>query len=153
MANATKSKKRISKALGQANADRFSVEYGNVSIGEDTASIGIRIPRKIMNIMAADGMFCGRRLLGSIVVHAGDEDPDQKHLGDVRVAETIRGSFDVKRFGVSPKYITARLAFAISEIEVGDLAKFSKQTGSLIVEQSIGLDHVPTPEDDEESEE
>lgn len=144
MTTATKGKRK-SKAINQANAERLSVEYGNVSIGEETASIGVRIRRESLNIMAADELFCGRRLMGQIVVHAGDEDAQQTHLGDVKIRQSISGSFDVKRFGVSPKHISARLVFVISEIEVGELAEFSKQRGSLIVEQALEIERAAKP--------
>ena len=48
-----------------------------------------------------------------------------------------------KRVGVAPKCYSLRLTFALAEINVGDLAHFSKKKGVMIVELNQAL---PEPE-------
>ena len=134
----------------ETNVLSVAVDFETVSIGDGTARIGIKIDREHMNVVAADEAFCGRRLSGRIVAMPKDEDPDQQHMFDGEKHE-LSGFFDVKRFGASPKAITAGLTFALAEIDVSELGHFAKRCGRLIID-SVGpleVDGEPADEDEE----
>lgn len=110
----------------------LAVEFGGVSIGETSARIGVRIPREDLNIDAADDAFAGRRLNGMISLQTREE-RRQKNLDGMEdnTPRTMESVFDVKRFGVSLKDISIGLTFALSEIDVAELAHFAKRSGTL----------------------
>jgi hypothetical protein len=125
-------------------------EFGGVSIGDATGSLGLKIDRAWLPLGKADTNFCGRRLTGTIIV--GENDPNQKSFlddGDYR----IDGTFDVKRLGVTPGDYSIRLTFALSEIDVGVLSHFAKQKGRLFVEGTEDLPEKGGGDDDEEEDE
>lgn len=108
------------------------VEFGGVSFGDHVARIGVRVIRQRLNIDAADGALCGRRLNGKIMVCPPDEDGTQTHF-DGDPEHEVDGVFDVAGFRVSPKHISCGLAFNLSDIDDSELSKFAKKTGRLVV--------------------
>lgn len=121
------------------------VEFGGVSIGEATCRLGVRVNRSSLNINAADECFCGHRLSGRVILGIRDESPEQGKLID-DVDFEVQGTFDVKRIGVSVDQITTGLTFSLADIDVAELAKFSKGTGRLIVN---GVQELPKDSPDE----
>lgn len=117
-----------------------AVSFGNVSIGDEAASVGISVERARLSIDRADETLCGRRLTGRI--EARDAHPDQGHFefSDGIIA-AVEGVFDVASIRVSTKKISATLSFAISAIDIGALCKFAKRGGKLIVAEVADLPH------------
>lgn len=146
-ATATKPAKNSKPKKPKQTAAIFAaaVEYGNVSVGDETARIGVKIARERCNLDTADECFCGRRLLGTIAV--GDDDPDQMRFDFDDAEQTIDGTFDVAGYRVSPKHVTLGLTFALREIEVGDLAGFAKRAGFLRITEAVEL---PDAEDEDD---
>lgn len=140
--------KRKNSKSGKAVLD-VPVEFGGVSIGENTARLGIRMDRSVMNLLAADEAFCGHRLNGSIVLGGSDDARGQGKLLD-DMDETVTGTFDVKRIGVNSKSITTGLTFSLADIDIGTLARFSKGSGRLIVN---GVSELPVEVQHEDEEE
>ena len=128
-------------------------KFTGVSIGEDTARIGVQISRDGMTLDEADGYFVGRRLSGRIEVLGEDEDPKQKRLlADARPA--IEGTFDVKRVGVDRKKFSTGLTFALADIAIEQLGHFAKRTGRMLIDNVDVLeDDKPDDEEGEEDEE
>lgn len=123
------------------------VEFGNISIGSETAKLSVKINKERLNINAAEELLCGRRLSGSVQLGGADDSNGQSKLFEVDV--TVDGTFDIHRFGVGPKEYTSGLTFKIAEIEIGDLAQFSKGKGRLLVESNIEIPHDVADDDDE----
>jgi hypothetical protein len=112
------------------------VNFGDVSIGDGTARIGVRIDRSLLNIDAADELLCGRRLNGRLLVTPPGDANSQTYIdpevsGDLK--HELESTFDVKRFSASPKNITAGLTFSLQEVEVSELSHFAKRGGRLVV--------------------
>jgi hypothetical protein len=82
------------------------VEFSGVSIGKDTARLGIVVGRGDLNWSKVERFFCNSRLEASIVV-------------------------EVKGYHATSKAFGAGLTFALEEIDVGALAKFAKNHGRL----------------------
>lgn len=129
-----------------------AAHFANVSIGDQVASIGVKIERSSLTVEKADEVLCGRRLAASVLVLPTGEDVSQKTAFDKGDRHEIEGTFDVKSFRVSPKNITATLAFALNEIEPSELGHVAQKSGRLIVN---GLESLPekvkkAPTDSEE---
>lgn len=121
------------------------VEFGGVSIGEATARLGIRANRSVLNLAAADEVFCGHRLTGRVVLGGSDDQPGQGRIVD-DLDHQVDGTFDCKRIGVTQEQISTGLTFSLADVDVRELAKFSKGTGRLIVE---GVGELPEEADDD----
>jgi hypothetical protein len=122
----------MSNGNGHASVLDIPCDFGGVSIGENTARLGVRITRDRLNINAADEIFCGHRLTGRVVLgHVDDSDGQSTLWEDVDVS--VGGTFDVKRISVSRDQVNTGLTFSLADIDVGDLAKFSKGKGRLVV--------------------
>lgn len=117
------------------------VEFGGVSIGDGVARLGVKIDRKALPLTEAERIFVGHRLSGRVTLGGnGDSSGQQKFVED---EHTVDGVFDVKRIGVSVKQITTGLAFNCEDIDVAEIAKLSKGSGRLVVDQVNAL---PEPE-------
>lgn len=106
-----------------------AVQFGGLSIGDQTARLGVRIARAFVDVAKADAVFVGKRL--EVVVQLGAADADQMKLFDVELE--VVGAVDVKRIGVAPDAISAGLTFNLQSIDVATLARFSKCVGRLKV--------------------
>lgn len=120
-----------------------AVNFGDVSIGDGTARIGVPIDRSLLNIDAADELLCGRRLDGRLLVIPPGDASNQTYIdpelsGELR--HELTSTFDVKRFSVSPKNIAAGLTFSLQEVEVSELSHFAKRGGRLVV---AGIEEIP----------
>lgn len=122
------------------------VSFGGVSIGEKTARVSMKIQRGDcgLDIVAAEDLFCGRRLTGKIQLGGKADTPGQTKFIETDVV--VDGTFDIHRFGVTPEAFTTGATFSLKEIEIGDLAQFSKGQGRMVVESN---DEIPTDVVDE----
>ena len=69
--------KKRRAANGKSELD-IGVSFGGVSIGSDTASIGVKLPREVVPLTRADEVFVGHRLTGEIIRgRAGDQRDDR----------------------------------------------------------------------------
>ena len=125
------------------------VQFGGVSIGDQTARLGVSIDRKVLNLNAADEAFCGHRLNGRLVLGGDGDQPGQATIVD-DLHETLEGVFDCKRIGVNAKAITTGLTFSLADIDVRELAKFSRGSGRL---QVASIEVLPADAADEDEEE
>lgn len=123
------------------------VEFGGVSIGQTTCRLGLKISRTVLNLVAADEAFCGHRLTGKVILGQRDDQAGQEKMFDSDFE--VNGSFDVKRIGVSADGISTGLTFSLADINVAELAKFSKGAGKLVV---YGISELPDNAPDEHPE-
>ena len=129
----------------------LAVTWSNVNIGDATARVGFRVPRRELSLSKADMVLCEKRLRVTIVARSSGG-PDQESLPGAEADTTIAGTADVRSFGVGKKHISAGLTFNLEEIDVSELALFAKRDGRLRVE-AVG--DIPENADDggEEEEE
>lgn len=121
------------------------VTFGGVSIGDATARISVVIDRKNINLKSADQLFCERRLIGKVVLGLHDEAAEQTKLIDDADHE-VSGAFDVKGFRCSADYIALGVTWSLKEIDISELARFSKGAGRLIVSSAGPIPEEPKPE-------
>lgn len=141
--------KKNGKATETDRVLDIPVEFGGVSIGDATARLGLHVDRGALNLLAADEVFCGHRLVGQIILGRHDDQPDQQMLMD-DYDLCLDGTFDVKRISVNQKAISTGLTFSLADIDVAELAKFSRGSGRLVVNTVNELpDDVPLNEDDD----
>jgi len=117
---------------------KFPCEYGGVSIGDTTARIGVRVPRGFLNLVAADEALVGHRLDLVARLNRKGADPKQLNLLD-DIEDTITGSADVKRIGVNQEQISFGLTFSLADVDISELAKFSKGNGEIQIDQVAAL--------------
>jgi hypothetical protein len=127
----------------------IGVKFAGVSIGETTARIGISIDRELIELEAADDLFCNRRLIGQIEVEAGNDAEGQKKLVD-DLNHTIKGAFDIKGFRVTSANIAAGLTFSLNDVELNELGHFAKRAGKLTI---VNVEAIPGAEDGEDESE
>ncbi len=120
------------------------VIFGGLSIGDALARLGVRADREILILNTADEIWCGHRLTGAIVLGGHDDQSGQQKLVD-DLEHKIEGVFDVKRYSVSPSEIAASLAISLIDLDIAELAKFTKNTGRL---QITGIDVIPDESDE-----
>lgn len=112
------------------------VEFSGFGGGEGTVRIGFRVRKESFSSAQAEESFCGRRLTGRIVVNGKGDAANQTYIEGTDAAETkheIEGTFDVKQYRSSPKWISSGLTFNLEEIDVREVGHFSKRAGFLIV--------------------
>lgn len=99
------------------------VSFGNVSIGDATARISVKVSRERMELADADHYFTDRRLAVAIILGHQDDDPKQKTFDDVdhKVAATA----DVKGFRTSSDEFSAGLTFGKKDVNVDELSGFA----------------------------
>lgn len=136
----------VKKAFDGFNA---SVTFGGVSIGENTARVSITLDRKLIHLNMADQLFCNRRLIGKVALGGIDEanngnETQGKLIDDVD--HEVSGAFDVKGFRCSADVIAFGITFSLKDIDIAELAKFSKGHGRLIVNQATDIPEEPKPE-------
>lgn len=114
------------------------VKFGNVTFGDHTASVSMAVARESLNIMAADELLCGHRLVGLIRVQSPEEGNEQRNFDGFERPE-IKTSFDVKSFHANPNNITATLSFSLKDVDGSTLSRFAKKQGKLIVDQVLAI--------------
>lgn len=120
------------------------VSFGNVSIGEKAARIGVSVDRSRLKIGSADKNLCGHRLTCNIAAVPAGDDPEQARLFDD--SRKLEGVADVKGFAVTTKAVTFGLTFNIEDIDLDTLCHFAKRAGRLVVE---GVERIPDEEEDD----
>lgn len=113
------------------------VSFGGVSIGESTARLAMKIDRQHLRITRADKLLCGRRLTGKVELGGNEDSPSQTTMFEKEMS--VDATFDIHRFGVTETHFTTGATFKLKEIAVGDLAKFSKGAGRLVVDEVIDI--------------
>lgn len=121
-------------AKAKAKKLEIPVEFGGVSIGKATARLGINVARSNLTLESADEIFVGHRLTCRITLDRQGEANGQKALPGVGDANhRIDAVCDVKGIGANADTIRTGLTFSLADIDIAELAKFSKGEGKLIV--------------------
>jgi len=105
------------------------VDFGNVSIGEDVARIGVEIDRERLTLELADKFFSGSRLKVGLMAVPKGELKGQKHFEDM--SELIEGEVDVKSFSVQSDKFKTGIKFGAAAISLLTLVGFRKRPGKL----------------------
>lgn len=133
----------------------LNVTYGNVNVGDKSASIRITFSRAAMTAAQADKALVGKRIRGRIEVlpNSQGEHADQARLFDDAVS--LPATFDIDSISLKPKSFGATLNMKLGNIDVSTLAKFAKRGGHFIAEDFTDLSTAESEEAaaDEESKE
>lgn len=138
------------KGSGPIALTDIPVTFGGVSIGEKTARIGISVHRDWLSLDQCDKLFCERRLNGAVALGHADDAAGQAKLWD-DADHQISTAFDIKGFRVGTDSVATGLTMNLNEIDIAELAKFSKGVGRLAVYEVTDIpqedkerpDHVP----------
>jgi hypothetical protein len=118
--------KRIDK--GQS----IPVTFGNVTFGEEIASIGVKIDRVHFSPQKADETFCGRRIQGTIAAGPCGGNSGQRVMWS-DLDHRIDATLESKGVSLKPEYIRATLNLCLRDIEIETLAQFAKRDGLLLI--------------------
>lgn len=123
------------------------VSYGNLSVGDLTARLGITVARENISIDDADITLCGKRLTGKIMARPPGTRADQNTMFDSDIS--VDGTFDVKSFSVNAKRIGFSLTFVLASIDIKTLTQFAKREGVIEIEtvEELPDDHDHDDED------
>lgn len=128
---------------------KYPVTYSNVSIGDETARVGVSINRANLTPGQADKTVCAKRLtIGLLARTAGQA--GQESLPGLEADHELEGVADVMGFGVTAKKISFGLTFKLGSIDVSVFAKFAKREGFLTI---FGMEEIPDDEGNEEGDE
>jgi hypothetical protein len=126
------------------------VEFGGVSIGDATARLGVRFDRSAIDLLKADEVFCGHRLTGRVILGGKDEQSGQQKLIK-DLAHQVEGVFDCKRLSINSTEIATGLTFSLGNLDIAELARFSKGSGRLLVKEVGEIpDDAPSHDDDDD---
>lgn len=123
------------------------VSFGNVSIGDKTANIGVTVDRADLTPTRADKELCEKRLTGRIVAKPVGDHPDQQTFEGMEADTELGGIFDIKGFRVNKDSIALSLTFSLGSVDVAGLAGFAKKSGRMLVS---GSEEMPSKDDSEE---
>ncbi len=117
------------------------VSFGNVSIGDGSVSISVKIDRERLNPEAADGLLCGCRAKGEIAAgeEAASAGPDQQQTFEA-MTHRKTGIFEIKGYSVRPKAISATLNLLLKDVVIQELGHFAKHDGRLRIESVAPLE-------------
>lgn len=153
MATATKKKggkKRAARRPPGKVLVQFPVKCGNVSIGDKTVSVGIKIDRQFCTLARMEECLVGRRLTGRLKLGAvaASDAPKQQTLENMDDSNyEVVGVFQTSSVSVTEKTLGVTLNLNMKEIEEGALDKFAKKSAGLIIES---VDTVTADDEDEE---
>lgn len=143
-------KKKLKTVTGPLAVIDKPVDFGGVSIGKTTGRIGISMDRSYMTPNEASDFFCNRRLTGKVVLGRKGDAANQATLVD-DLDHEVSGAFDVKGFRTTEECIGTGLTFSLAEVDIAELAKFSKGVGRLVVFEIGEIPHdAPEEEFDED---
>lgn len=115
----------------------LNVEFGNVSVGDATARIGVKLVADAMDANEARRVFCGRQLWGRITLATALDEKQERLPGmaEERPHE-IEAAMDVKSVGMQPKHYSFGLTFSLGgQVDVSVLAQFAKRAGRLVIDE------------------
>jgi hypothetical protein len=157
MATATKKKtgrKPAKKKTGRRPAGKvlvqFPVKCGNVSIGDKTVSVGVKIDRQFCSLQRMEECLVGRRITGRLKLGnvAATDAPRQQTLENMDDSNyEVVGVFQTSSVSVTDKTLGVTLNLNMKEIEEGALDRFAKKAAGLIIEQ---VDTVKAGDDEDD---
>lgn len=125
---------------------RAQVKFSTVSLGATAARLGVKLNRSYLpDLEAADGLFCQRRLIGTVVLGVKDEAAEQQALIE-DADHKIHGAFDVKGYSVSSEYVAFGLTFIKKEIDLAELSEFANGTGTILITDITEIPDEPKAE-------
>lgn len=113
-------------------------KFGKVGLGDEVASITCTFPRESLTLSTADKSLCNKRLVGRLLVVAGESN-GQAHIEDTDIKHEVAGSFDVHGVSFTRKTISAGISFNIADIDGDDLKKLAYRTGRIVVDTILAL--------------
>lgn len=105
----------------------FGCEFGGVSIGDQTARIGVAVDKAGLDPLTAEEVLCGRRVSVKIELQPENE-KDQRRFAGMEPIQLLTVC-DIKSYRSAVNSWGFGLTFALQEIEVDDLGRFAKRTG------------------------
>lgn len=142
----SKAKKQQSAEPPKAEAVLdIPVEFGNVSIGDGVARLGMKVVKERLSVTKAEKTLVARRLAGKVIMLPPDSDPKQAYFEGMDVTCEVDGVFDSAGYRSSEKHISFGVSFSRREIDTNTLADFARHSGRFV---AFSADEIPDDEKD-----
>jgi len=122
------------KMLGDRPVLKVPVEFGGVNFGKTKATVVIKIARsKIKDEDINEYLVnCRMDITMAVDPNAEDDVPGQEFIFDTAECK-ISSIADVHRASIGSGDVSARLSFSKESINDGELARFSNQSGMIVI--------------------
>ena len=110
-----------------------AVTFGDVSFGEGTGRVGLKIDRSSLNFTNAEKYFVGKRVRLELVARSGNADAEQPSFAEADNDVKIAGTFDLKSIGLGPKKWSSGATFVPSGGDAEAFLFLPKRRGVLRV--------------------
>ncbi len=117
-----------SRDVGLPPRKFMGCEFGNVSIGDQTASIPVKVDADRFKPDEAHNFLCGRRVEALIVLE-DNSDRDQGTLFDEDDPPRVDTICDIKSYRGSVNDWAFKLTFQLQEISIAALGQFAHRSG------------------------
>lgn len=117
-----------SRGTGLPPRKFFGCRFGKISIGDQTASVPLKIDKERFTPNEADEFLCGRRV-EAVVVLESNADRNQERLFDEDEPKRVDTICDIKSYRGSVKWWSFGLTFQLQEIDVDSLGHFGNRHG------------------------
>lgn len=118
---------------------KCDVEFGGVSLGDQTARIGVSCDKDAIDPFTAEQHLCGRRVRATIELARSGE-ADQKRFKGME-PERIETVCDVKSYRSAMKSWSWGLTFQLESVATGSLGHFAKRSGRIEIDVLGDADH------------
>ena len=115
------------------------VEFGNVSIGDATARIGVRFPVGSVKQSDVTKKLCEKRIDALITTN----DDQQRIPGTEDEILELTGMADTRGVNVKVKTYSTGLTFSREDVDLNMLSNFAKKKGRLVVNDSESIPEKP----------
>lgn len=136
-------KKNGQNGNGNGAKLELAVNFGSVSIGDETAHISVSCPRERLGIAMADQFLCAKRVGVSLKLGpsgtSGDDPGQGQFEGMDDAFADLSASADTGNVGFSRKKVGFGLTFALDEIGTAELGAFAKREGWLKIHSAEPL--------------
>jgi hypothetical protein len=116
------------------------VEFGNVSNGDETARVGIKIDRDEIELDDCETYFCGRRVEAELYARITSQQSLEGMESDQPTEVMIRAQFDINGYRVSPKAVTAGLTVPLNVVDRSMFGWLARRNGTLRCTHVADLD-------------
>lgn len=133
----------------------LDVSFGGVSIGKNSARLGLSVSAGLLTPTQVSKNLVGCRLTGTILARLGKGKPDQTSIPGLDKDPKIKGVFDVKSVSMGPTHYSFGLTFSLDKLEIETLSHFAGREGKLTIAEVADIPEPERsePEGDEDDEE
>lgn len=116
-------------------------EFGGMSAGKETVSIGLTVARANLSLETADELFVNKRLTMKLIQRKKSDDPKQTVMPELH----LNGTFDTSSLSAKLNTLGTRLTGklktegGVGGVDASDLVKFANREGFVHIEGAADI--------------